>query len=363
MAKIKEKTESREKISFQGKNIYVGLDVHKKNWFSTIYVEQQFVKTFHLESDGDILYRYLTNNYPDGNYHACYEAGFCGFSVYRQLESLGIKCTVVNPCDIPQTQKGALSKTDSSDSKRIAEAFSKQMLKGIYIPDKISEADRNLIRYRTKVQKDLKAKRQRVKSTLNIYGIKIPKQYDKPYWTLNFIKWLQSLPIKEYSAKATLDSLIEDVLFLRKKLFTTNGQIRKLSQSEKYKECFGLLCSIPGIGLITAMTIITEVVDIERFGSFIKFNSFIGLCPSEFSSGEKERKGKMTTRSHKWIRYLMIEAAWIAIRHDPALTLKYQELLVTKTKKRAIVVIARKLLSRLYNVWRTKKPYEKGVLK
>jgi len=363
MTNLKEKIENKERISFKGKNIFVGLDVHKKNWTATVYVEQQFIKTFHFESDGEILYKYLIKNYPYGNYHACYEAGFCGFSVYRQLEAFGIKCTVVNPCDIPQTQKGSLSKTDASDSKRIAESFSKQMLKGIYIPNKVSEADRNLIRYRSKVQKDLKSKRQQVKSTLNIYGIKIPQQHDKPYWTLNFIKWVQSLPIDEKSAKITMSSLIEDVLFFRNKLLTTNKQIKLLSQSEEYKETFALLCTIPGIGLITAMTLIAEVVDINRFESFIKFNSYIGLCPSEFSSGEKERKGKMTNRSNKKIRSLIIESAWIAIRNDPALTLKYQELIVSKSYKRAIVIIARKLLSRLYSVWKTKKAYEKGVLK
>jgi len=363
MTKLKESLEIHEKVNLKGKNIYVGLDVHKKNWYATIYVEQQLIKTFHLESDGRILLKYLQNNFPNGNYHACYEAGFCGFSVYRELEQLGIKCIVVNPCDIPQTQKGALSKTDASDSRRIAEAFSKKMLKPIFIPDKVSEADRNLIRYRKKIQNSLKVKKQSIKSSLNILGMKIPGQYDKPYWTNNFITWLKALTIEEFSTKITLDSLIEDAMYFRRKLLDLNKQIRVLSATEKYKETFSLITSTPGIGLITAMTILTEVVDVKRFDSFIKFNSFIGLCPSEFSSGEKERKGKMTTRSNKQIRSLLIEASWIAVRQDPALTLKYQELIKTKTKKRAIVVIARKLLSRLYTIWKTKEPYEKGIVK
>lgn len=160
-----------------------------------------------------------------------------------------------------------------------------------------------------------------------------------------------------------LNLLVEDTLILRQRLFTTNKEIRLLSQSEKYKPTYELLSSAPGIGLITAMTMITEIGDISRFESFTKFNSFIGLCPSEFSSGENVYKGKMTTRGNKTIRPLIIEAAWIAKRIDPALTLKFEELLKTKTVKRAIVIIARKLLSRLFTVWKTKIEYEKGVIK
>ena len=363
MTKLKEIIEKKERVDYTGKNIYVGLDVHKKNWHATVYLEQQYIKTFHLESRGQILLKFLENNYPNGSYHACYEAGFCGFSVQRALTALGIKCIVVNACDIPQTQKGTLSKTDASDSKRIGEAFAKQMLKPIYVPDKISEADRNLIRYRKRTQELLKAKKQSIKSCLNILDIPIPARHDKPYWTNNFIKWLQDLHIEEFSAKATIDGLVQDATFFRKKLLMLNQEIKKLSKSEKYNQMYDILNSTPGIGLITAMTMLTEVVDINRFENFTKFNSFIGLCPSEFSSGEKERKGKMTSRSNKQIRSLIIEAPWVAIRLDPALTKKYQELLITKTKKRAIVVIARKLLSRIYKVWKAKVPYENGIVK
>ncbi len=256
-----------------------------------------------------------------------------------------------------------LSKTDAADSRRIGEAFAKGLLKPIYIPSQDIEADRNLLRYRKLVQQDLKAKRQGVKSCLFILGLKSPAQYDKPYWTNNFISWLKELPITDASNKVTMTLLIEDVLALRKRLLYTNQQIRKLCQSQNYKSIFTLLTTIPGIGLITAMTMLTEIGDINRFDSFTKFNSFIGLCPSEYSSGEHVYKGKITARSHKAIRALIIEAAWTAKRNDPALTLKYQQLLQFKTPKRAIVIISRKLLSRLFRVWKTNQPYQKGIVK
>ena len=363
MTNIKQKTKTRETISFAGQTIHIGLDVHKKNWSVSIYLGDKFVKTFHQESTGTILLQHLKTNYPDAVYKACYEAGFCGFSVQRELTALGIECFVVNAADVPQTNKGMLSKTDAADSRRIGEAFSKGLLKPIYIPTSKSEADRNLVRYRKRVQEDLKAKKQGIKSCLFILGLKIPVQHDKSYWTNNFINWLKALEINNESNRITLSLLIEDVLLLRKRLFETNKQLRVLSQSESYSAIFKLITSTPGIGLITGMTLITEIGDINRFDSFTKFNSFIGLCPSEYTSGEHVHKGKMTNRAHKTIRGLIIEAAWMAIRLDPALTLKYHELLKTKTGKRAIVVIARKLLSRLFTVWKTNIEYEKGIVK
>ncbi|MFD2285930.1 IS110 family transposase [Pedobacter petrophilus] len=276
---------------------------------------------------------------------------------------MGIHCDVVNASDVPQTSKGMLSKTDASDSRRIGEAYAKAMLKPIYVPSSTNEADRNLISYRQRVQRDLKAKKQGIKSCLNILGLKIPIQYDQPYWTNNFITWLKQLEITDVSNKITIDFLIEDVSILRKRLFATNSQIRKLSQSKQYKDTYIQLTSTPGVGLITAMTMLTEIGDINRFDSFEKFNSFIGLCPSEYSSGEHVYKGKMTTRGHKTIRALIIECAWIAIRKDPALTLKYHELIKIKTPKRAIIVISGKLLSRIFTIWKNNKEYVTGVLK
>lgn len=363
MTNIKENIKPREKVSFKGQIINIGLDVHKKNWSSSIYVGDKFVKTFHQESTGTILLAHLKTNYPEATYRACYEAGFCGFSVQRELEALGIECFVVNAGDIPQTNKGMLSKTDAADSRRIGEAFSKGMLNYIYIPKPSTEADRNLVRYRKRVQEDLKAKKQGIKSCLFILGLKIPPNHDKSYWTNNFITWLKELDITDSSNKVTVSLLIEDVLILRKRLFETNKELKKLSISETYTATYLLLTTTPGIGLITAMTMLTEIGDINRFDCFTKFNSFIGLCPSEYSSGERIHKGKMTNRAHKTIRALIIEAAWVAIRTDPALTSKYLELIKTKTAKRAIIVIARKLLSRLFMVWKKNEAYEKGIVK
>lgn len=353
----------REHVDFSGKTIYLGLDVHKRKWSVSVYVGDVFYQTFQQDSVAVNLMNYLQRHFPGGRYMACYEAGFCGFSIYRDLVSLGIDCLVVNPTDVPQTGKGLLGKNDSSDSKRLGVALSRGMLQGIYVPDRSTEADRKLLRYRQRIQQMLCGHRKSLKSTLQTVGIKIPEQYDKHYWTKNFVHWVGSLDIVEPSLKAALELIVEDVAYLRGRLLSTNKKIRAMSARNSYADAYGILVSVPGIGLITAMTLLTEVGDIRRFESFSRFNSFIGICPSEFSSGERENKGKMTRRKHARLRQLIIEAAWVSIRVDPALTLKFQELCAVKTKKRSIVVIARKLLSRVYNIWMKNRLYERGVVK
>jgi transposase len=162
-------------------------------------------------------------------------------------------------------------------------------------------------------------------------------------------------------AKSALDLMLDDLIHCRKKLYSVTKEIKKLSETVKYSPLMGLLRSTPGIGLITGMTLITEIMDINRFQSFNKFNAFVGLYPNQFSSGEKVRMGKMTPRHNAYLRPLIIEAAWTSIRFDSALTLKFNEDCKRKTKKRAIVTIARKLLSRIYMVWTNGVLYEKGL--
>jgi len=105
-------------ISFQGQNIYVGIDVHLKSWKVTIMLDHSFYKTFSQDPEPSILSDYLHRNFPGGNYCSAYEAGFCGFSVHRELEKYGIKNIVVNPADIPTTDKERKQKEDKRDSHK-----------------------------------------------------------------------------------------------------------------------------------------------------------------------------------------------------------------------------------------------------
>lgn len=350
-----------EKANFSSKVVYIGIDVHKKNWVCTVYFEDNIFQTFTQPPSAEALVSYLWNHFPGAEYNACYEAGFCGFSPQRDLSKVGVKCMVVNPADVPQTSKESLNKTDKVDARRLAEALSKRMLNPIYIPSRVDEADRKLVRYRKHIQHEMANHKRSIRSLLFTLNIKIPELLDKPYWSKKMITWLNELPIEELGAKSAMLLMVDDLVHSRKKLLEVTKQIKKLSETQKYSALFGLLKSVPGIGVIIGMTLITEIMDINRFSNFKKFNSFVGICPSQFSSGENIRMGKMTPRHNTYLRPLIIEATWVSIRHDSALMLKFTEVAQRKTKKRAIVTIARKLLSRIYTVWTDGVVYQKGL--
>lgn len=353
-----------KQLDFTGQDIYIGLDTHLRNWRVSIMVNDSPFKTFSQDPRSETLKNYLNRNFPNGNYYSAYEASFSGFKIHRELINLGIKNIVVNPADIPTTDKERKQKEDSRDSRKIARELSQQDLTPIHVPDVDIEGDRCLIRYRKTLTKEVARTKNRVKSQLYYFGIEIPACFsEKKYWSKKFTTWLKSVELPNDSAKITLNAHLEMAEMLRKKQYATNKEIRKLSEKEIYKDNYHLLISVPGIGTLTAMIILTELGDIKRFKNMDKLCSFIGLVPSTNSSGERERTLGVTARQNKILRTTIIESAWIAIGHDPALMLAYQNLVKRMEAQKAIIRIAKKLVSRILFVLKNKQPYVHSVVK
>jgi len=348
---------------FTGKTINVGMDVHLKSWNITLYNGQQYLRKFQQEANPATLVKHLGDHYPGAHFKLAYEAGFCGFWIQRALRDAGMECIVVNAADVPQTDKGSRMKNDVTDSYRIGEALSCGMLKPIFVPDRQTESDRTLIRYRHRLHSDLVRSKTRIKSFLNHFGIKLLAEFENSKWTIALIKWLRNLELPHSSMCLTLGRMIDQVEHLQRQLLELSRDIRAMIRSEHYYNNAKLLMSVPGIGALTAISMLTEIGSIERFSSFYKFNSFIGLCPTEFSSGETERKGFITPRHHNQLRRLLVEMAWSAVRLDPAINLVYNEYKKRMTAKRAIIRIARKMLHRIYYVLIKQQAYVKGIVK
>jgi transposase len=208
--------------------------------------------------------------------------------------------------------------------------------------------------------RDMTRYKQRIKSFLYFYGIEFPKDFEKrnTHWSSRFMKWLDSLPMKEISGRQALDVLIEEARGQRKLLLETTKKVRDLAGSEKYNDRVLLLRSIPGIGLINSIVILTETENINRYPNAEKFASYVGLIPTSHSSGDKEKMGEITFRSHEFLRKAFIEGAWIAVRFDPALLMAYQSLCKRMEPNNAIVRIAKKLLNRVYTVLKNNRKYE-----
>lgn len=353
------------KLDFSNKNIYAGCDVHLKSWKVTIMTDELTYKTFSQDPKPEILYQYLKRNFPGANYFSAYESGFCGYWIHNKLKSLGINSIVINPADIPTSDKERVQKEDKRDSIKIARSLRNGDLIPIYVPTLTTLEDRSLVRSRSTLVKDQTRYKNRIKSFLYFHGVELPEEFfnSKSHWSKRFITWLETIKMPGESASIALMTLISEVKHLRDSVLDITRKIRKLSEEESYKANVILLRSIPGVGLITAMTILTELETIDRFNNLDKLCSYIGFVPSTNSSGEESKTGEITPRGHSILRSALIESSWRAIHNDPALLKSYHDYCQRMDGNKAIVRIAKKLLSRIKYVLKNKQPYVRSLVR
>jgi transposase len=355
------KTQVREKMSYQGQPVYVGLDVHKKTWKVaactlhtnpgpwTVTIEKPFVKR---------LKEHLDKHYPGADILCGYEAGYCGYWIHDELTALGLKTRVLHPADIPTTDKERDQKEDRSDARKIAKALKNGDVRGVYVPCVQAQWDRSMVRERYSVVKSSRRIKVQIKSHLALYGIEIPEEMEKRHWSRNFVAWLEK--IRDERQDGTLELQLERLDLMRNLQLKADKGIRRLCREERNKEVVEVLISIPGIGTLTAMLLLTEIVDMKRFSSFRRLCSYTGFIPTKYSSADKEAPGTITNRRNKHLRTALIESSWVAIKYDSELMMKYEEYRKRMTGQKAIVRIARILLRRIRYVWMNMQPYKKA---
>lgn len=333
-----------------------------KSWSVTVLSENSVLKRFVQDPDPDALHKFLTRNYPGADYHSVYEAGFCGFWIHERLTALGIENIVINPSDVPTTAGERIQKTDAVDSAKLARSLRAKELKGIYIPDSTSLEVRSLIRLRSMITKDVTRQKNRIKSHLRFLGYEIPTEYCNRYWPKRFITWLRELDMKTQSGRQSLDFMLDLLDNLRKEKLDMTRALRALSRTEQYAEPLELVMSVPGIGQQVGMALLAEIVDIKRFKDAEHLAKFVGLVPMCHSSGENEGVGDITIRKHAFLRTLIIEAGWQAVRQDPAMTMAFESYCKRMKPPKAIIKIARKLVNRIYFVMKWQTPYVTSVV-
>jgi transposase len=167
---------------------------------------------------------------------------------------------------------------------------------------------------------------------------------------------LESLSLQSPSGTYTLKTLLDELTHLRKNILDTTRAIRTLARTEAYAVNVLYLTTISGISTVVAMILLTEIVTLDRFRSLDHLACFVGLVPGESSSGEKRTMTGITERKNRYLRWILIESAWVAIRHDESLALAFNTLSRRMPKNQAIVRIARKLLNRVRFVLKHQQP-------
>ena len=294
------------------------------------------------------LIKHLNAHYPDAKYSCVYEAGFGGFWIQEQLKALGVDCLVAHVNDIPTTDKDRTQKTDSNDSKKLARELERGGITGIYVPSQDHQMFRTLCRTYYQAVKDSTRIKCRIKGMINFYGIETPKH--SSHWPNHFITYLRELSLPKESLKQSMDLQLDDLIHQRMRKVKTLRHIKQYLKNEQ-PYLLKRIQSIPGIGFKSAMTLISEIWDMNRFENLDKLKAYVGLIPSTHSTGDTIREGQLTHRRNKFLRKILVESAWVAIRRDKVLMEAHFKMCARMKSQQSITRIAKKLLSRLRAVW------------
>ena len=292
-----------KKNDYAGQQVFVGLDVHKKTWKVAtctrntnptswpVTIERPFVPN---------LKKYLNKHYPGAKFNCAYEAGFCGFWIHETMKKNGLPTMVIDAADIPTSDKQRKQKEDKRDARKIAKTLKNGDIEGIYVPTKQAQQDRSVVRERYSIVKSGRRIKSQIKSHLALYGIDIPEEMTNKHWSGRFITWLKQ--VREKHQDRTLGLQLERLEFIRTLQLKANKALRELSRTQRHKGVYPLLLSIPGIGPVTGMLLIGEVIDMKRFSNFDHLSSYVGLIPTMDSSADKERLGNLTNRRNIRLR-------------------------------------------------------------
>jgi transposase len=251
-----------------------------------------------------------------GELRVCYEAGPCGYTLQRQLRAAGVDSIVVAPSLVP-VKPGERIKTNRRDARKLAQALRADGLTEVHPPTPEEEAVRDLSRCREDAREDLLRARHRLGKMLLRRGL----VHCRKAWTQAHRRWLRSLSFEHEADRAVFGDYLQAIEHLEERLRGLEQKLVSVSEKDPYREPVGWLRCFRGIDTLTAMTLVAELHDFRRFESPRRLMAFLGLVPSENSTGDKHRRGPITKAGNTHARRVLIEASW-HYRHRPGVSKK-----------------------------------------
>lgn len=288
---------------------YVGLDVHKE----TVAVSVAQGNGGEVRYWGEIantpeamdkLIRQLRKS--DARLSFCYEAGPCGYELHRRLTGLGWECMVVAPSLIPR-KAGDRVKTDRRDSLSLSRLHRAGELTAVCVPDDDQEALRDL----TRAREDLKHLQRQAKQRLLAFLLRHGRRYGgRSHWTQAHFRWLETVKFEHPAQQIVMQEYLDVVLLCGKRVAGLDVQIEQTAQASRVWPVIEALMALRGVNLLTATTLVAEVGDLKRFANAPQLMAYLGLVPSEHSSGGSTHRGSITKTGNSHVRRVLVEAAW-----------------------------------------------------
>lgn len=346
--------ETKSDSVFKGKNLFVGIDVHKKRWVVSIRTYDLELKTFSMSAVAEELEKFLLNTYPGALFHIVYECCFSGFWIYDYFHERGYEIIVTPTNRI--YRDGSVVKTDKIDSRKLAFQHSRELLREVKVPEIKIREYRSLFRiYDKEKMREGQILRQ-VRCILECKNHQL--KWEK--WNKEFIEKLKLVRFQEDIFNRKFEVLIREYEFVKEQIKDSEKRIKEIGEDEELKDRVKRIEQINGIGIVSAVRLVIYLFDMEgRFTEGESLVHYVGLTPGEQSSGEDIIRSRTGLIGNRQLRSIIIQLAWVAVRKDGSLLNKFERVYKnTGCKQKAIVAVARKWMMKVHAIIEKEEAYE-----
>jgi len=347
------KTDQNSISFFDKVLLFIGIDVHKAKWVVTLRTYDLELKTFSMKPSAEELEKFLLKNYPGAEYKIVYECCFSGFWIYDYFSEKGYKIIVTPTNRI--YKDGSTIKTDKIDSRKLALQLSRGLLRKVVVPAKRVREYKYIFRIYDKQKMRQGQILRQIKAFLEQKNH--PLKWQK--WNKGLLEKLKELKFEDKLFDLKFNKLLTEYEYVVSQIKDTEKIIEQIKEDQELGRRIQIIEGINGIGIVSAVRMSLYLFDRkDRFESSERLNHYLGLTPSERSSGDKVVRGRSGMCGNRQLRSIIIQLAWMTVRKDGALLIKFERVYKNSgCKQKAIVAVARKLMTKIYAAVRKEENY------
>ncbi|GAB6283113.1 MAG: IS110 family transposase [Ignavibacterium sp.] len=351
------KADNNSTSFFDNVLLFIGIDVHKAKWVVTVRTYDLELKTFSMKPSAEELEKFLLKNYPGADYRIVYECCFSGFWIYDYFSEKGYKIIVTPTNRI--YKDGSTIKTDKIDSRKLALQLSRELLREVIVPEKRIREYKYIFRVYDKQKMRQGQILRQIKAFLEQKNH--PLKWSR--WNKGLLEKLKVIKFEDKLFDMKFRNLLTEYEYVVGQIKDTEKIIEKIKGDEELGRRIQIIEKINGIGIVSAVRMCLYLFDKkDRFESSEKLNHYLGLTPSERSSGDKIVRGRSGMCGNRQLRSIIIQLAWITVRKDGSLLEKFDKVYkASGSKQKAIVASARKLMTKIYAAVRKDEDYRINI--